>query len=42
MFPFISLTFISLFIYRPFPAVVKQGRGMGLSWGYWAGSVPLD
>jgi hypothetical protein len=42
-FPFNSLFVYSLFVYRPFPASVKLRRGrMGLCWGYWAGSVPLD
>jgi hypothetical protein len=42
---YVSLYFLDVYfpVYlSPLPAVVKQGRGMGLSWGYWAGSVPLD
>jgi hypothetical protein len=40
---FMFSSFISLSVYRPFStsAIPRRG-GMGLCWGYWIGSVPLD
>jgi hypothetical protein len=43
---YVSLYFLDVYfpVYlSPLPCCSKTGKGeVGLSWGYWAGSVPLD